>query len=143
MTTLGRVKSAGEAVEQFKSFDRTSREVARGFAKDLQLVVDLDKNQITCVDEKSGAMSGKSLSLAGTGAILQELLVAKRSYSSGQVTIPCSRLGYTPTYAILVRGPTAKQWFVVMGPTGQIAEVSNESEAASVLSLSSVSNGRL
>jgi type II secretory pathway pseudopilin PulG len=122
-----------DVVGQFRQFDRLARSYARRQDRALRLVVDLAAGQIRRTDERGTEEPFPPLALPD-GYGIARLLVRQQSATSGSVSITCSRLGLTPSYAVLLTGPAGQQkWIVVAGLTGQNQEMGTEEAVKNIL----------
>jgi hypothetical protein len=76
----------------------TARLAAREQDRPLRMVVGLSSRRISRTDER-GRVTGAPLALPGHVAI-EQLIVRTQTAHEGEVGISCSRLGFTPTYAM-------------------------------------------
>lgn len=101
-----------------------------------QLLLDLDYGQVTTRRFREDVEEdGHHFSLPD-GFEIQRLVLPQQTAGSGQVTVPCSELGHTPTYALEVSGVSGgswgsensdqRQWLLIAGLTGQVVKVDHE-----------------
>ena len=112
-------------------YDRTTRLAAREQDRPLRMVVGLSSRRISRTDER-GRATGAPLALPGRVAI-EQLIVRTQTAHEGEVGISCSRLGFTPTYAMRLGAGGMHRWIVVVGLTGEAVEVDNEDQARQIL----------
>ena len=75
------------------------------------------------------------------GFTIQRVLVRGQDIQEGAVAISCSRLGLTPTYAVLLHGKGGlSQWLVTCGLSGQQIKVDSEAQAREILLQTGVRN---
>lgn len=105
---------------ELRQFERQTREHARTFRRPTQLVFDLRSGKVRRVDAQGQRPQTAPMQLP-RGFRLAEVKLADRSVRDGEVGLPCSSLGMTATYAVLLEGPQKqKQWFVFGGLTGEV-----------------------
>jgi hypothetical protein len=110
---------------ELRQFESETREHARTFRKPTQLVFDLRNGSVTRLGAAGQRPRSTPLELP-RGFRFQEVRLANRNVREGEVAVPCSSLGMTPTYAALVSGPQdQKQWFVFGGLTGEVIQPAN------------------
>lgn len=115
-----------DAISSLKSFDTNTRQYAVRFDRQVDLIIDLDNNQLR------RNPSAHTLSFSSSIRILEVRLPARR-HTSGQVNIPCTPAGLTPTYALHLTGPQTNRWILVAGLTGQITETHDEQSLNNLL----------
>ena len=120
------------AVAEIGSFDHLTRTQAREADRPMRLVIDLAEGRLLRTTEEGDPL-GTTFALP-SGYRLARLLVADRTIYSGSTSLCCSRLGATPTYAVLVEAPDGqKRWVLVAGLTGQTMESDDEKEVQGIL----------
>ncbi len=136
-----RAAQASDAVGALADYDRTTRFAARQQDRPLQLALKVGEGKAWRKDAAGHDLPMPPLKL-GPHATVGCVLVGAQAYRAGEVVIPCSRRGCTPSYAIeLVGGPTP-QWFVVAGLTGQTVKVNDEKEAQTIVAATGGNNAR-
>lgn len=135
-----------DALDRIAQCDRRARLYARRFGRPLQLTFRLDSGEISATsssldesaDDARFTQDQTELTLRTDlpdRFHLVRLLVADQKIEAGQVSLPCSSNGQTPSYALGLTSPRdAQQWVVVAGLTGQVTRVKDEAEAQGVLS---------
>lgn len=140
-----------EAVERLIATDARARDHARRFRRPSQLVVDLgDPSRLYNLDTQTQEPVGTGTTL-GAGMHLSCLKLQDQTITSGQVALPCSSRGQTPSYGLAIdrpaapasrgsaptsggvsppsggggRGPT---WLLVIGATGEVVHLQSEQE---------------
>src|SRR5688572_27736880 len=93
---LGRARTA-DAIASVRSVDAYTRQSAVRFNRPSQILIDLDAQTIT-------RTSADALYLPTTLRVTEVRLPARR-HTTGQVRIPCTAAGFTPTYALHLTGP--------------------------------------
>ena len=126
-----------DAVGRIGMFDSLTRRLALEHDRPLRLVVDLSRSELRRTSDDEPA--GTPLELGGDCTI-ERLLIRDKDISGGSASITCSRRGLTPSYAILVGGPTGKQWLLFCGLTGEILETDDEEEIREVLAATGARN---
>lgn len=121
----------GDATGAIGQFDRMTRRAAREQDRPLRMVVALPAWRLSRTDERGRATSPPMVLPSGT--IIEQLLVRDQSAASAEVAISCSRLGLTPTYAMLVSSGGERRWIVVAGLTGEVVEVKSEQEVHEII----------
>lgn len=114
---LQRARSA-DAVASLRSFDAYARQAAGRFNRPSQIIIDLDRQMLT-------RTAAEPLHLPQVLRIAEVRLAAHRQ-TSGQVKIPCSAAGLTPSYGLHLTGPETDRWILVAGLSGQITEIDDE-----------------
>ncbi len=123
---------AGEAVDRIRQFDRLTRAAAYRQDRPLSLIVDLSAGKLERTDEAGRSVDGGPLQLGGRCKIAR-VLVRGRQRSAGRVTVPCSRRGLTPSYALAVDIDGRRQWLLFAGLTGEMIQVADETQAQEIL----------
>jgi len=129
-----RARRARQAVEELVSFDTASRQAARNFGRDVEIVFELsaDRTELSRRELTSEPRETFRASLPG-GFHVEQVRSAKQTASSGDVAIRCSPRGLSRSYAVRVVGPEFDQWLLVAGLSGQVSVVSNETKVESIL----------
>ena len=123
-----RAARADDAAGALASFDRTARDAARRFGRPLELRFDLGRGTV----RRAGATAADrvalrlpegfrvaGLALPGGGAVV----------ATGEVRVPVSARGQTPSYAARIVGPGGGElWLVTAGLTGNTIRVRDASE---------------
>ena len=121
-----------EVLSAFRDFDRTTRAAARNQDRPFRLVVSLSGGTIARADGEGRLIRGQVMSLP-SDIRFDRLLVRRQDCRDGDVTISCSRKGFTPTYAVLLKSSGRSQWLVVAGLTGDMLLVADEKQARNIL----------
>ena len=122
-TTLslrGRLSGARmeDAVGRLVEFDRVTREAAR--AQRLELRFDLNAGTLKrSTDAQYSPGGGYRVARLWTDGGLAQ---------SGEVSVPFSRHGQSPTYAVLLESTALRQWIVIAGMTGKAVLIQDERE---------------
>jgi prepilin-type N-terminal cleavage/methylation domain-containing protein len=120
-----RAARAQDAAQTIATSDRLAREYARRFDRPVRLVFDLSQSTLT----RAAADAPDSTLHLPSGLHIARLVTATTDTTSGQVTIPCSPAGQTPSYALLLTdGRGGQHWTITAGLTGQTSTASDENE---------------
>jgi prepilin-type N-terminal cleavage/methylation domain-containing protein len=132
-----RAASAKDIAGQVAHFDRLTRDSARRSGRPARLTFDLDRGDLRRTLDDAGDRSDpragmSTLHLVGDARIAK-VVRARESATAGQVSVPCSPRGQTPSYAVLLVGPGAeRQWLVVSGLTGRVSTATDEREVQDI-----------
>jgi type II secretion system protein H len=126
MTGKVRQGQLQDTLDEIAFFDRASRNDAKRGNRALSLVIDLDRQQIQRINPSDIRSSPPSLDLGSAqrnssrGVRIERIyLDAQREISSGQVVMPLSIQGATPSYAFEINSQqSGKRWLFVAGMTG-------------------------
>jgi type II secretory pathway pseudopilin PulG len=121
---------ANEAISRLVSFNESSRQYAARFGRDTEMVVSLAESSLTA-QSVGGDRGGRRTTRLPDGVRIDRVRVAGqsgRSAAFGEVTVPCSRLGLTPTFAVRLVGPGLDRWVVMPGLGGGARQVNDERE---------------
>jgi len=121
-----------DAVGQVIQFDRLSRAYARQHDCALEAAWDGSSGKLVRFDDQHRQVGGK-LEL-GERLAIGRLMVAGQKEPLEARTVPYSRQGLAPTYAMMLEGGGKSQWLVIVGLTGQCLEVNDESSVLEILS---------
>ncbi|GAF86986.1 unnamed protein product, partial [marine sediment metagenome] len=122
-----------DVIGQLTHFDRLARAHAREHDRSLRLVVDLTTGRIRRTDRRGADEACPPLQLPSDYRI-SRLIVREQDMSYGSVSITCSRLGLTPSYAMLIEGPAnQRKWILTAGLTGKHLELDTEREVRNIL----------
>ena len=134
-----RVASAEDVADAYAAFDRTTREAARRLGRTPELRFELNRGTVSRVD---GERSPTKLALRG-GFRVTRVLVRGRDARSGEIAIPISARGQTPTYAVLLAGPNGddERWVVFAGLTGQSTVLRHERDVQDILAAATTGAG--
>jgi prepilin-type N-terminal cleavage/methylation domain-containing protein len=114
---------------QLAAFDHLTRVQARETDRPLRLVFDLGQGRLRRTAADGAEDRGAALELPADWTIAR-LCVAGEEAARGEVVVPCSRLGLTPSYALCLEGPgKVRQWIIVAGLSGEAVLPAGESEA--------------
>ncbi len=116
----------GELIGLIGRFDHLTRVYARQHDRPLLLIVDLATGELRRMDTEKSEPIGSPLQLPSNWRIAR-LLVGGSDITYRDVEIRCSRLGLTPSYAILLAKDTGKRkWLLVPGLGGGVTVVGDE-----------------
>jgi prepilin-type N-terminal cleavage/methylation domain-containing protein len=121
-----------DVVDQFVAHDRSTREMARRFARSPALRVELNRGSIHRLDGERDAVQ---LLLGGRMRVTR-LIVRGQSVRFGEMTVPFSNRGQSPSYAVLLSGPPGERWVAFAGLTGQAMVLTDERDVQEILSQS-------
>ena len=126
---LARARTA-EAVELITSFDASSRLGARRFGRGVDMVFDLTAGTLE-------RREGERTVYRGTlprGFSIEQVRTADQVRDAGEITIPCSRLALTSSYAVKLVGPHGvERWIVFAGLSGQVTAARDETDVDALL----------
>jgi type II secretory pathway pseudopilin PulG len=126
----GRVASADDVADAYAAFDRTTREAARRLGRTPELRFDLNRGTVRRAD---GERDPAGLVLRGDFRVTR-VVMRGDDLRSGEVAVPVSARGQTPSYAVLLAGPAGHRWVVFAGLTGQAIRVQDERDVFDILS---------
>jgi prepilin-type N-terminal cleavage/methylation domain-containing protein len=134
LTGPARAAQARDAAERIGAFDRLVREHAKTTGAPQAIVCDLNRGAVrrgeTVTEEAGDQEPGSVLQLPGQFRV-ERLLLPGGPVLSGEVRVPVSARGQTPSYALLLteRRQPKGHWLVFAGLTGQMTEVRDATEA--------------
>ena len=141
LTGPRRAAQARDVAEGVAHYDRLAREWSRRFGRPTRLTFHLNRGMVSRAvadgeaagaEEDSAVDRPAALQLAG-GYRIDRVVLAGRSASAGEVSVPCSTGGQTPSYAVLLAGPGGqRQWLVVAGLSGNVLTVNDEREVEDI-----------
>jgi prepilin-type N-terminal cleavage/methylation domain-containing protein len=108
-------------LSQFKHWEDQTRARARRSHRACQLVVQTETGSCRFVDEKTQEPVDGGLELPATLA-LHAIRLQGQTEKKGQIAIPYSSSGYSPTYALQLIDQKATTWLIVAGLTGQVIQ---------------------
>jgi prepilin-type N-terminal cleavage/methylation domain-containing protein len=121
-----------EAIEQLKYLDASSRDLARRFGQSVEIAFDLDENTIERRDRAGGDATFHT-AIASPLRIEAVWMNSQRS-DDGEVTIPVSALGVSPTYAVKLSGPEGQRWILMTGLGGESATYRDDTQIEAIFS---------
>ena len=122
--------SAGlnSVIDQLVYLDRLARERAKRSGEPVVLVFDLESGEWRREQQKGSTVRAHRFQLP-RGYSVEQVQTVYEHVESGEAMISCSVRGHTPTYALLLTGPSdRRRWMVVMGITGQAVELDHDQE---------------
>lgn len=118
-----------DVADAFAGFDRGTREFARRFDRTPALRFDLNRGTVS----RTGAdREPTPLVLAGDVRVTR-VIAGGAVRISGEVALPFSSLGQSPSYAVQLAGPAGERWALFAGLTGQPMVLRNEQDALDIL----------
>ena len=122
-----------DVVGRIEQFDRLARVHVREHDRPLRLVVNISAGTIRRTDPRGRDEPCPPLVLPD-GYRIARLLVKGQAAASGSVSITCSRLGLTPSYALGLEGPAGqRKWLLAAGLSGQFVEPGSEEKTRNIL----------
>ena len=119
-----------DAREQVRYLDDSARQYVRRFGRPVQLVFDLTRGTLTRREgdnsTDNGARRVTYRSTLPPGYRIETIRTTDRRSSGGEVTIACSPLGLTPSYALHLTGPGLNEWLLVAGLAGEITTLTDD-----------------
>ena len=129
-----RAARAQDAADEILNYDRLAREWCRRFGRPGGITFNLDRRTVRRVmaGESDSSPQPAALHLPG-GFRIARLVSAGRSQEAGEVMLPCSARGQTPSYAVLLAGAEgAQQWIVVAGLSGKAVTAGDAREVEAI-----------
>ena len=131
----GRAARAQDAADELLHYDRLAREWCRRFGRPVQMVFDLDRGTVrrATAGAPAGEASQPSPLHLPDGFRIARFVSTGQTREAGEVVIPCSARGQTPSYAALLAGPGGQQqWFVVAGLSGSAVTVNDARDVEAI-----------
>ncbi|MGB7158463.1 MAG: type II secretion system protein [Tepidisphaeraceae bacterium] len=130
---------ASEAIELVTSFDASSRLAARRFGRRVEMVFDLADGAL--VRREGGQVAYRGMLPAGFS--IEQVRIGEGVRDAGEVTIECSRLALSPSYAVKLVGPAGvERWLVVAGLSGQVTAARDETDVDAILNFGAAAAAR-
>jgi type II secretion system protein H len=129
-----RAARAQDAADEILNYDRSAREWCRRFGRPGGITFDLDRRTVRRVTagQSDSPQQPAALHLS-SGFRVARLVSAGQSREAGEVTLPCSPRGQTPSYAVLLAGPEGGQrWIVVAGLSGKAVTAGDAREVEAI-----------
>jgi prepilin-type N-terminal cleavage/methylation domain-containing protein len=123
-----------DLAERIGSVDSAMRLEATRSGRAMLLLVDLDHGRLAVLDAVSQERVGRVLDLPHAVRIEAVKVGSDTSLTHGSVLIPCSAMGYTPSYGLQLGAGVDRRRLVVLGLTGQQVEVGDERQLDQILS---------
>jgi type II secretion system protein H len=128
-----RAARAQDVAQSIATSDRLAREYARHFGRPVRLVFDLSQSTLPRAASDAGDSSHNSILQLPSGVKIARLVTATTDTTAGQISIPCSGAGQTPSYALLLTsGRGDRHWTITAGLTGQTTTASDENEVRDI-----------
>ena len=124
-----RAARAEDAIERLMAFDRTTRDAARRVGRASGLRFELNRARVGRTNAE-----GEPTPLALEGARVTRVIVRGESIGYGEVVVPFSDRGQSPSYAVLLSAQAGERWVAFAGLTGQAFVVSDERDVQEILS---------
>ena len=125
-----------DVAERLVAFDRTTRDVARRFARTPALRFELNRGTVRRTD---GEREPTPFALGGgAGVRVTRVVVGGETVGYGEVSVPFSERGQSPSYAVLLSGSSGERWVAFAGLTGQSFVVRDERDVQDILSPAAV-----
>ena len=126
-----------DVTEAIVAFDRLTRTHAREHDRPVHLTVDLVRGRLRRTDADGRRELGAPMTLPPDYRIAR-LWIRGRTVAETRATIPCGRLGLTPTYALALDGPgRRRQTLVFAGLSGELFRVDDERELEAIFQAAS------
>jgi prepilin-type N-terminal cleavage/methylation domain-containing protein len=127
-----RAARAEDAADRLMAFDRATRDAARRVGRSSALRFELNRGRISRTD---GDATPTPLAL--DGARVTRVIVRGESFGYGEVVVPFSDRGQSPSYAVLLAGQGGQggqRWVAFAGLTGQTFVLNDERDVQDILS---------
>lgn len=116
------------AIDRVKNFDSQIRQLASRKRWPVELVYDCDRHRITATSLVENRPLNRSFRLPGQ-VKFERVVTRKGPVSHGDVNIPLTASGQSPTYAIgLSNAAGQQQTLLFFGVTGQVLETKDEEQ---------------
>ena len=127
----------GDLVSELQAFDARSRVLARRHDRSVRVEVDLSRGELRRTDAETRAELGAVLKLP-PGYAVARFLLAGEDLGTGRATLPVSRQGRSPSYALCLEDAKGRRrWLLAAGLSGEVTvldgEDDDESAAEAVL----------
>ena len=117
-----------DAVDQVRSFDTLTRQIARQQGRPIQTVFHVGSGRISRTDSTGREGVGSVIELPGD-FVISRLAIDGRTLGSGQAAVGFSSQGFSGSYAVRISGPSGQErWLLLAGLSGQPTELGNETE---------------
>ncbi len=127
-----RTASMSDTMDAIGEFDRITRLAAGEHDRSLCMVVNVSVGTLRRVDGATQSVGGTTLKLPDS-VRMSALLVRQESVTEGEISVGCSRGGFTPTWAFELQSGPRKQWCVIVGLTGELVKVKDEQAAREII----------
>ncbi len=129
--TIDRYRIA-QAAETIERFDARARRDARITDHDVRASIDRSKGRLWV--DAIGTNRDSRYQLPQRVSI-SNIRLHRRSAVGSDLSIEVDRLGHSPSYAVELTRGKLKRWVVILGASGQVVPMDNESEVNELLSL--------
>jgi prepilin-type N-terminal cleavage/methylation domain-containing protein len=123
---VGRARLA-EGVEQVTYVDVSTRELARRTGRAMEVRIDLSEGVLERREGARGVTFRTSVPVR-----VERVRTVERREESGEVRMPVSGLGLSPTYAVKLVGPEGVRWVVVAGLSGEVRVMTDDAQVDSI-----------
>ena len=123
---------AADAAAQVSFADAQVRQAALGTDQPQTLLIDLQAGRLSRVSDDAPPVTLVDLP---AGVRLARVVVGAEATDFGQVRLPISAAGRSPSYAVDLSTPAGQRWLVVAGLTGQVTPAADGADADAVLEL--------
>ena len=141
LRTTARAARVEDVLGRLAAFDRTAREAAVRVGEPLELRFDLDRGT---VHRAGGGEAPAPLRLPDAFRVAA-LALPGRTVTGGEVRVPVSVRGHTPSYAALLDGPGGGagdgRWLVTAGLTGRTVVVINAGDINDIFAADAAAAG--
>lgn len=122
-----RAARSEDAVDQVRSFDELSRQLALSSGRTVRMAFDLSNHELLERDGDDLKELRRRISLP-PGCRVSALLITGHLVTVGEAVVDVSPHGWSRTYAVKLETPAGTSWLVLAGLTGQMTIVNNESQ---------------
>jgi prepilin-type N-terminal cleavage/methylation domain-containing protein len=122
-----------EAVEELSYLDASTRQWARQSGRAAELRIGLDDGVLERREGRAGYR--QTMFRATIPAPLRIAAVRTADASredSGEVVLPVSWTGASPSYAVKIAGPEGARWVLVAGLSGEVRTLSDDAQVDSI-----------
>lgn len=130
-----------DAIDQIKYLDSSARQRAQRFNQPVELIFDLTNSSLSRREGSKRNDESFTASLP-RGFSIDQINISGRSTFNGQISLTCSPVGLTPSYAIHLIGPNFDQWLLFAGLSGQLTLIKDEETVQDILASTRHSAGR-
>ncbi len=129
---LDRVR-AFDAIEQIRQIDSSARLASKRIGRPTEISIDMADQSLAWRERGHSADAAFKTTFPSPMRI-EEVRTASARRESGEITIECSNLGLSQTYAVKITGgDSPERWVVVTGLAGQIRTVRDEADVDFIL----------
>lgn len=117
-----------QVVRDIVEFDRLTRTLARRHDQQFRLVLDTSVGELRRLDVTGVESCGRAVRLPD-GFAMTKVLLRAQDIGAGTISIPCSRRGFMPTYAVRLDGPGGRrQWILMTALGGQEVMIDDDND---------------